>query len=186
MRRLGPFRGLSAQLGDISVLLHLETTENIATAIAYDTLLSAQLAESARARAERAVGAVDFVDLLSTEHARFKAFAAEQCVKNSNAPPVKNPKNPKPDANPDTKRFWLPKKEYLAKLAADKAASDGQSRPSSPNRGRKRPAGRKRSRPPSSRRRSPAKDTRQKIPEAKMTAFPPVTFLEVPKDTNDT
>ena len=73
-----PFGGLSGQPGNISAPLHPETTENIDTEMAYDALLSDHLAESARARAERTVGAVDFVDLLSTEHARFKVQAAEQ------------------------------------------------------------------------------------------------------------
>ena len=84
-----PFGGMSAQLCNISGLLRLETTENIATAMAYGALLSSHLAESARARAEKAVGAVDFVDLLSTEHARFKAHAVAQCSKTS-VPPAKN------------------------------------------------------------------------------------------------
>ena len=168
------------------MLLHLATTENVATAMAYDSLLSAHLAESAR---ERTVGAADFADLLPTDHARFEIQAVAQCVKTPNIPPAKQQhlKNEKKvDRKTDPKRVWLPKKEYLAKLEADKAASADQAQPSSPNRGRKRSPDRKRSRSPSRRHRPPAKDTRQKIPEAKMTAFPPVTFLEVPKDTNDT
>ena len=176
-------------MGNFSVLLHLATTGNIATAMAYDPLLSAHLAESTRACAERTVGAVDFAALLSTEHARFKIQAAAQCVKTPNTPPAKQqqPKNEwKVDKKTDTKRVWLPKKEYLAKLAADKAASADQAQPSSHNRGRKRSPDRKRSRSPSRRHRSPAKETRQKIPEAKMTSPHPFTFLEVSEATNDT
>ena len=55
-----PFGGLSAQLNNLSALPHLATTGNIANAMAYDSLLPAHLAESARARDERTVGAVDF------------------------------------------------------------------------------------------------------------------------------
>ena len=131
-------------------------------AMEYDALLAAHLAESPSARAERTVGAVDLVDLLSTERARFKAQAVAQCVRAANVPPVKNLKTAKPFTKPDAKRWWQPMKEYLTKLAADKAASDDQTKASSPNRGRKRPDGRKPSRPPSRRRRSPAKDARQK------------------------
>ena len=172
-----PFGGLSDQLSNFFALLHLSTTGNIATAMAYDALLSANLAESARARAARTVGAVDFADLLSTGRARFKIQAVAQCVRTPNIPPV--------DKKPDTNRTWLPKKEYL-KLAADEAASADQSQPSSPNRGRMRSPGRKRSRSPSSRQRSTAKGTRQEIPETEITGPPPVAFLEVPKATNDT
>ena len=131
---------------------------------------------------------MDFADLLSTEHARFKIQAVAQRVKTPDIPPAKQHlKNEKKvDRKTDTKRVWLPTKEYLAKLAADKAASADQAQPSSPNRGRKRSPDQKRSRSPSRRHRSPAKDARRKIPETKMTAFHPVTFLEVPKDTNDT
>ena len=159
-----PFGGISAQMSNILFLRQLETTKNIDTAMAYDTLLSDRLAESARARAERTAGAVDFAELLSTGRARFKVQAVAHCVRAPNGPPVKNPTNHKPGDKPDTKRVWLPKKEYSAMLAADEAASADQAHPSSPNRGRKRTAGRKRHRPPSRRRRSPAKDTRQKIP----------------------
>ena len=140
-----PFGGLSAQLNNFPVLLHLATTENIATPMAYDSLLSAHLAESARARAERTVGAVDFADLLSTERARSQIQAAAQCVRTPYIPPFKQLKNEKKvDKKPDTKRTWLPKKEYVAKLAADKAASADQAQHSSHN----RYPDRKRSRPP--------------------------------------
>ena len=172
------------------MLPHLKTAENIATAMAYDALLSAHLAESARARAERTVGAVDFAYPLSAERAWFKIQAAAQCVRTPNIPPAKQPKNEKNviEKKPDSKRIWLPKKEYLAKLAADKAAEADQAKPSSPNRGRKRSPGRKRSRSPSRRHRSPAKDTRQKTPETEMKGAPPphVAFLEVSRATNDT
>ena len=176
-----PFGGISSQLNNISVLLHLATTENIATAIAYDAILSTHLAESARASAERTVGAVDFADLLSPERPRFKIQAAAQCVRTPNAPPVKQTKNPKPDKKPETERTWLPQKEYVAKLADDKAASADQAQPSSPNRGRKRSPGRKRSRSPSRRHRFPAKDTRQEISETEATAHPLSHFWRFPK-----
>ena len=161
-------------MGDISVLPQLETTENIDTAMAYDALLSSRQEESARARGKDRWGR-GFPDLLSTKPARFKVQAAAQCVTAPNVPPVKNLKTPKPDAKPDTKRAWLPKKEYLSKMAADKAAAADQAQPSTPNRGSKRSAGRKRSRPPLTPppRAPPLKDTRQKIPEREVAAFPP-------------
>ena len=183
-----PFGGLSAQLNNFPVLLHLATTENIATPMAYDSLLSAHLAESARARAERTVGAVDFADLLSTERARSQIQAAAQCVRAPNIPPVKQLKNErKVDKKPDTKRTWLPEKEYLAKLAADKAASADQAQPSSPNRGRKRSPDRKRSRPPPHAFNVPPPRTRVgKYQKRKWLPSPLSPFSEVPKATNDT
>ena len=145
-------------------------------AMEYDALLAAHLAESPSARAERTVGAVDLVDLLSTERARFKAQAVAQCVRAANVPPVKNLKTAKPFTKPDAKRWWQPMKEYLTKLAADKAASADQSQPASPIRCRKRPAGRKRSRSPSSRRLSPGRKRVRKSTRDGSGCLSPVTL----------
>ena len=51
-------------MGNFSTLLHLAAVESIAVAFAYDSILSAHLAELDRARADRTAGAVDFMDLL--------------------------------------------------------------------------------------------------------------------------
>ena len=58
-----PFGGLSAQLNNLSTLLHLATVESISVALAHDTILSAHLEELARARDNETAGAVDFTDL---------------------------------------------------------------------------------------------------------------------------
>ena len=54
----------AAQLNNLSIVLHLETAENIATAVLYECLLSAHMEELASARAERATAVVDFAELL--------------------------------------------------------------------------------------------------------------------------
>lgn len=56
-----PFRGISAKLNNVSDLFLLAKTENVALSLSYDSLLSGNLAESARAREERTVGAVEFL-----------------------------------------------------------------------------------------------------------------------------
>ena len=63
-----PFGGIAAQLNNLSILLHLAAVESIAVALAYDAILSAHLEELVRARADRTAGAVDFMDMLSTEN----------------------------------------------------------------------------------------------------------------------
>ena len=55
-----PFGGLAAQLNNLSIILHLATTESIAVALAYDSILPAHLGELARAN--RTTGPVDFMD----------------------------------------------------------------------------------------------------------------------------
>ena len=73
-----PYGGLSAQPNNFPAPLYLATTENVAVALAYDDRQSSHLAETALARAGRAIGAVDFADLLSTDRSRLKAQAIDQ------------------------------------------------------------------------------------------------------------
>lgn len=95
--------------------------ENIATSALYDSLLSAHLGELARARDERSIDLVDFDGLLSAEHPRFKFQAFSQAAK---AAPAVDPKKDKlPDDTPVVRKpGWHPKKEYRAKLEAERAA----------------------------------------------------------------
>ena len=123
-----PFGGIAAQLNNLSILLHLSAVESIAVAWAYDSILSAHLEELARARADRTAGAVDFVDLLSSENHRFKMQAIAQAGRSApgsagadRAPP-KASTEAKATAAP--KRKWLPRKQYLAQLAAEKRAAE--------------------------------------------------------------
>ena len=121
-----PLGGWSAQLNNLSILLHLPTTESVAGALAYDTRLSAHLEELARARANKTDGAVDFTDLLSTKQHRFKIRAIALAAKSAPQPAV-----PKVVAKAVTevpkapnKRPWIPRKQRLSQLAADKKADE--------------------------------------------------------------
>lgn len=84
----------------------------------YGSLLSAHLEELTRAREERATAAVDFSEL-SNEQTRFKIQASAQASKNSiTVDPKKVPNEP----SVPKKAGWLTKKEYLAKLEAERSA----------------------------------------------------------------
>ena len=129
------FGGLSAQLNHVSILLHMVTTEATTTALVYDGLISSHLEELARPRANKTAGAVDFHDLLSNEHARFKLQAVAQAKPGAaNAGLAKKEKAEKAAKGAACKdkhnRIWLPKKEYLANLSDEKALS-GQTATSS-------------------------------------------------------
>ena len=76
-----PCGGLAHQLNNLSIILHLATTESISVALAYDSIPPAHLEELARARANRTAGAVDFMDLLSSERQRFMLHAIAQAAK---------------------------------------------------------------------------------------------------------
>ena len=54
------FGGIASQFNHISIVLHLATTESIATASIYDSLLSAHLGALALPRAELYTGIPDF------------------------------------------------------------------------------------------------------------------------------
>ena len=117
----------SAQLNSLSILLHLATVESIAVALAYDTILSTHLEELARARAIKIAGEVDFMGLLSTEQHRFMIHAIAQAAKSAPKPDVhkvvsKAVSDAKSTAVP--KRQWIPRKQYLAQLTAEKKASE--------------------------------------------------------------
>ena len=118
------FGGIVAQFNNLSIILHLATTESISAALIYDGLLTAHLEELARARQERPAAQVDFADLLSTEQTRFKIQAVAQASKPAplGGPPVlKKEKVLKEKQVPkDKPPGWIPKPEYLAKLAAEK------------------------------------------------------------------
>ena len=163
------FGGLSAQLNFLSILLHLVTTESIAAALNYDSLIQTHLEELARSRANKTAGVVDFADLLSNEHARFKAQAIAQAK-----PAVPKSGAPKPDKEQPTggkerkqKRIWLPRAEFLAKVAAEKEAKESSSssavKPAkSPSPSRKRSRRPSRSRTPKRRRSAQPKRQQQK------------------------
>ena len=104
----------------------MAAVESIAVAPACDAILSTRLEELARARANKTAGTVDFKDLLSTEKHRFKIQAIALASKTAPLPAV-----PKVGAkavtevpNATTKRPWMPKKQYLAQLAAEKKAAE--------------------------------------------------------------
>ena len=116
------FGGIAAQFNHLSIVLHLATVENIATALLYDSLLSAHLEELARARAEKSSETVDFAQLLSMEQTRFKLQAVSQASKPGQPVKEKDVKD-KPKGKPSVpKADWLPKEEYKAKMAAERAA----------------------------------------------------------------
>ena len=122
------FGGIAAQFNHLSIVLHLATVENISSALLYDSLLSAHLEELARARAEKSAEAVDFAQLLSVEQTRFKLQAVAQAAKPT--PPVKDPgAKEKGKGKPSVpKADWLPKEEYKAKMAAERAAKAAAAR----------------------------------------------------------
>ena len=79
--------GLASQVNNLSVIIQLPTAKSIGVAPPYDSPPSAHLEELARARANRAAGAVDFMDLLSSERQRFKIHATDQAAKTGHPPP---------------------------------------------------------------------------------------------------
>ena len=120
-------------------MLHLATTEAIATALIYDSLLFAHLEELARSRDELNPRipdfAAEFASLLSKEQPRLKLQAASQTA--MVAPPPKAPlKDKAPKVEKFPKKGCLPKKEYLGKLAGDRSATarDTAKRSPSPKR----------------------------------------------------
>ena len=121
-----PFGGLPAQLNNLPILLHLATVESIAVSLACDTILSTHLGELARARANKTAGAVDFMDLLSTEQHRFKIQAIALAAKSDQQPAVPKVATKAVTEVPKAtaKRPWMPKKQYLAQLAAEKKAAE--------------------------------------------------------------
>ena len=82
----------AAQFNNLSIVLHLATAENIATAVLYDSLLSAHIEELARDRAERATAAVNFAELLPVEQHRFKLQAVSQAAKSATPVDLKKEK----------------------------------------------------------------------------------------------
>ena len=152
------FGGISAQLNRLSVVLHIATTESIGTALTYDQLLKSHLEELARARANGTAGAVDFAALLSTEQHCFKLQAVHQHAK-----PVKDPvvKKEKEKEKKEKKKDWLPKHEFLKKLAEDRRqnAANATSSDAKPGRSRSRSRSHRRNRSKrNDRKKSPARE----------------------------
>ena len=147
---------IAAQFNNRSIALHLATTENIATSVLYDSLLSARLEELARSRAERPTDAVGFAELLSAEQSRFKLQAGPQAAKNATPVDLKKEKLLK-DTPVVPKPGWLPKKEYLAKLEAERVAKAAADEAARPVRSRSRRARSRSNRRAPSRRRAPPK-----------------------------
>ena len=75
------FGGIAAQLNNLSLILHLATTESIAAALLYDSLLSDHLEELARSRAERSAAVIDFNEFLSVAQTRFNLEPIAQAAK---------------------------------------------------------------------------------------------------------
>ena len=138
------FGGLSAQLNHLSVVLHLATTEAIGTALTYDQLLKSHLEELARARANGTGGAVDFAELLPNEQHCFKMQAIHQHVKPVKEKPEKEKKEKKEKG--EKPPGWLPRKEFLKKLAEDRRKNAAQATSSDKKPERSRPRTRRRSR----------------------------------------
>ena len=120
------FGGIAAQLNNLSLILHLATTESIAAALLYDGLLSAHLEEMARPRAERPAAVIGLSELLSVEQTRFKLQAIAQAAKTpavEKVEKVEMKQKVKKEVDPPANKppGWLPKQEYLAKLAAERA-----------------------------------------------------------------
>ena len=130
-----------------------------------------------------------FTDLLSSEQQRFKIHAIAQAAKSAPQPAV-----PKVATKAFTevleatnKRPWVPKKQYLAKLAAEKKAADAAavaaaaaSADDAPARAPSRRNSRRRSRPRSQRR----TDTRRPLRETPCTteaypASPPIASFPI-------
>ena len=117
------FGGIAAQFNHLSIVLRLATTENIESALLYDSLLSAHLEELARARAERSAETLDFAQLISVEQTRFKLQAVAQAAKTAPPADKKEKEKVQKDTPVAPKADWLPKKEYLAKMAAGRKAA---------------------------------------------------------------
>ena len=96
-----------------------------------------------RARAERSTDVVDFAELLSADQPRFKLQAVLQAAKAAPVVDLEKDKIPR-DTSVVPKIGWLPKKEYLAKLEAERAAKAAAEsavrRQPSPHRSRSRRA----------------------------------------------
>ena len=117
----------------------------------------------ARARAHGADSSVDFFSLLSNEQLRFKQQALNQHVKPAK-PPQKEKKKKEQSEQPKPKvpkADWLPRAEYLKKLANDRKAAATASAAAAA--AAAAPAGRS----PSRRRSSRRSNKRSRSPERK-------------------
>ena len=83
------FGGLIAQLNNLGVVLNIAITENVATALLYDTQLRAHLADLARQRAVN----VDYFMLLSEENVAIKRQTVKDMAENY-ARPKQRPRAP--------------------------------------------------------------------------------------------
>lgn len=114
--------------------------------------------ELARARANGAAGAVEFTELLPNEEHCFKMQAIRHHIKPVKEQTIKKEKEKREKSDKPT---WLPKKEYMKKLADDrrKNAALETSSDKKPDRSRSRSRHRSRSRKRSSgRKKSPANE----------------------------
>ena len=93
------FGGIAAQFNHLSIVLHLATVENTASALPYDSILSTHLGDLARARSEKSSETVDYAQLLSVEQTRFKLQAASHAP-NPNQPAKVNDVKDKPKGEP--------------------------------------------------------------------------------------
>ena len=141
------FGGIAAQLNHLSIVLHIATTEAVGIALTYDQLLKSHLEELARSRVSEIAGTNDFQELLSNENHRFKLQAIQQHTKPPKAEREQPPRTKKevskgkaagkekvPSGKPPG---WLPKPEYLKKLAEDRKAAEASRQSRSPSRRRK-------------------------------------------------
>ena len=135
MRFLDPLGGLASQLNNRSISLHLAATESIGDSTSYDTLLASQLEELGRARANRTAGAVNFMGLLQSEPPRLQIQANAQAEMTSQNPAATRAPAKAPPVDPKAtgERAWIPKKQYMAQLAAAMRASDDAASDSAPD-----------------------------------------------------
>ena len=142
------FGGLSTQLNRLSSVLHLSATESIPVALLCDQLLSSNLGELARQQADRAVSDTpDVVGLLSDEQQRFKLMAIAQSAMPPAVEKVKKEKEAMEKATKERKvkdkATWVPRREFLARLEADRqraqTADRSAKRSRSPSKPRERP-----------------------------------------------
>ena len=85
-KAFGAFGGLCAQFNLLGVVLNLSVTEGVSIGLAYFRILSIRLGEMAR---QRAVGADEFIRLLTPEQLGVKEQARRECALSARGDPPK-------------------------------------------------------------------------------------------------
>ena len=118
-----PFGGISAQKRNLSVILHLTATESAGAPLAYDTLIPTRLGELARAgQSGRWCRGFLLPAIICTS----SGHDSRHCSRYEElaTPPVTKVKDPSPDPLAPCNRVWVPRKQYLAHLAAEKRETE--------------------------------------------------------------